>query len=158
MPYLIDGHNLIAQMTDISLDDPDDEARLLSRLRSFCAQKGKKVYVYFDCKAPGAEDPPSTGGLTVRFVKSPRTADDAILAHLRRLGREAHNWTVVSSDREIQQVAKHAGARVLASSDFASLLAPSENIAEDPEKPAPPSSREEVAIWERLFENSEEDI
>ncbi len=157
MPYLIDGHNLIAQIADISLDDPNDEARLLLRLRSFCARTGRKVFVYFDRRAPGAQDPPSAGGLSVHFVKTPRTADDAILAHLRRLGREAHNWTVVSSDREIQQVAKHAGARILTGSDFARLLAPSENVAEESEKPAPPSSKEEVANWERLFRNSERD-
>jgi len=33
MPYLIDGHNLIAQMPGFSLSDPDDEARLVLRLR-----------------------------------------------------------------------------------------------------------------------------
>jgi predicted RNA-binding protein with PIN domain len=157
MPYLIDGHNLIAQMADISLEDPNDEARLLSRLRSFCARTGKKVFVYFDRRAPGAQDPPPAGGLIVHFVRSPRTADDAILAHLRRLGRKAHNWTVVSSDRKIQRAAKRADARILTSSDFASSLAPSENIAEENEKPAPPSSQEEVATWERLFRNSERD-
>ena len=27
MPYLIDGHNLIAQMPGLSLSDPDDEVR-----------------------------------------------------------------------------------------------------------------------------------
>ncbi len=34
MHYLIDGHNLIAQISDISLDDPDDEAKLVLRLEA----------------------------------------------------------------------------------------------------------------------------
>jgi predicted RNA-binding protein with PIN domain len=154
MPYLIDGHNLIAQIADISLDEPNDEARLLTRLRSFCARTGRKVFVYFDRRAPGAQDPPSAGGLTIHFVRSPRTADDAILAHLRRLGREAHNWTVVSSDHEIQQAARRAGSRIQISSDFAKSLTPTETVTEGSEKPTPPSSQDEVAEWERLFRNS----
>ena len=155
MPYLIDGHNLIAHIQDISLDDPDDEARLLSKLRSFCAHTGRKVFVYFDRRAPGIQDPPTAGGVIVHFVTSPRTADDAIRAHLRRLGREARNWTVVSSDREVQLAAKQAGARTQTSADFASSLTSSDQVVEKSEKPAPPYSREELASWERLFRDTE---
>ena len=39
MPFLIDGHNLIGRMPGISLDDPDDEARLVAQLRAFCARE-----------------------------------------------------------------------------------------------------------------------
>ena len=155
MPYLIDGHNLIAHIQDISLDDPDDEARLLSKLRSFCAHTGRKVFVYFDRRAPGIQDPPTAGGVIVHFVTSPRTADDAIRAHLRRLGREARNWTVVSSDREVQLAAKQAGARTQTSADFARSLTSSDQVVEESEKPAPPYSREELASWERLFRDTE---
>ena len=122
MPYLIDGHNLIASLDDIHLDDPDDEARLIDLLRTFCAHTGKELTVYFDQRAPGATNPPTMGGLRARFITPPRTADEAILAHLRRLGREAHNWTVVSSDNLIRSAAIQAGARSLNSHAFAPLL------------------------------------
>jgi S-adenosylhomocysteine hydrolase len=32
MPYMIDGHNLIGKLPDISLDDPNDEALLVQKL------------------------------------------------------------------------------------------------------------------------------
>ena len=37
MPILIDGHNLIAKLPDLRLDDPDDEAKLVARLRAYYA-------------------------------------------------------------------------------------------------------------------------
>ena len=33
--YLIDGHNLIGQLPDLSLTDPDDEAKLVQKLTGF---------------------------------------------------------------------------------------------------------------------------
>src|SRR3990172_5405302 len=109
MPYLIDGHNLIGRITGLSLDDPDDEARLLATLRSFCARQKVKATVYFDGGVPGRTRPPSGSGLTARFIVPPETADDAILNHLSRLGREARNWMVVSSDAAVVGAARRAG-------------------------------------------------
>ena len=42
MPVLIDGHNLIAKLPGIHLDDPDDEERLVERLRRYQARTGKR--------------------------------------------------------------------------------------------------------------------
>jgi hypothetical protein len=36
---LIDGHNLIGQLAAPRLDDPDDEAQLVRRLRSYRADR-----------------------------------------------------------------------------------------------------------------------
>jgi len=78
MPYLIDGHNLITRVPDIRLDDPDDEARLISLLRTFCARTGRGVTVYFDHRAPGSENPPSVGGLSVHFVPTSWTSYSSV--------------------------------------------------------------------------------
>jgi predicted RNA-binding protein with PIN domain len=151
MPYIIDGHNLIAQLHNISLDDPDDEARLIALLRVYCAQTGKKVTVYFDRRSPASNDPPPSGGLHIHFVSTTSTADNAIRSHLRRLGRKAPNWTVVSSDHELQNAAKQAGARVLSSQAFARLLTSNHAAPEADEKPEAPRSENEIALWEDLF-------
>jgi hypothetical protein len=34
--FLIDGHNLIGQLQDLSLDDPYDEAKLTVAIRRYC--------------------------------------------------------------------------------------------------------------------------
>lgn len=153
MPYLIDGHNLIAKMPDISLDDPDDEARLIAKLRTFCARSGKKATVYFDRRAHGSPDPPLKSGLSVHFVSTPRTADEAIRAHLLRLGPEAKNWTVISSDREVQVAAGHAGAKIISSQTFAYQISGISPPSQTVEKPETPVSEEDIEQWEQLFRN-----
>ncbi|HEY69371.1 MAG TPA: NYN domain-containing protein [Anaerolineae bacterium] len=151
MPFLIDGHNLIASLPDIQLRDPDDEARLIERLSEFCAHVGKEATVYFDRSALGLQEPVRLGSVTARFVSEPQTADQAIASHLRYLGGEASNWTVVSSDHAVQRAAKHAGARVLSSREFSHLLQPAPQKTEKSEKPSAPDSEEEIAAWEQFF-------
>jgi predicted RNA-binding protein with PIN domain len=153
MPYIIDGHNLIACMPNIDLDDPDDEIRLIVKLRSYCARTSKRIVVYFDQRTPGFRNPPPVGGLTVQFVTPPTSADEAIQDHLRRLGREAPNWTVVSSDRAVQAAAQQAGAHYLNSRTFARQFLIEMTPSQESEKPDSPLSEEEIAQWEKLFTN-----
>jgi len=150
MPYLIDGHNLIAHLSDLRLSDPDDEAALAQRLLLFCQRTRSHAVVYFDRGQPAGQRPPARGGLSVRFVSPPRTADQAIQAHLARLGRDARNWTVVTSDVELQAAAARFGARTLTSPQFARRLA-----APPPtdEKPEPPRDPGEIASWQARFAN-----
>jgi predicted RNA-binding protein with PIN domain len=111
MPYLIDGHNLIGKM-GISLEDPEDEAKLVLVLRAYCSRHKRKATVYFDRGLRGRQDSPMAAGVTARFVTSPATADAAIGRHLDQLGRQARNWTVVSSDAAVSQAARRSGARL----------------------------------------------
>jgi predicted RNA-binding protein with PIN domain len=152
MPYLIDGHNLIAVTPGITLDDPDDEVRLIILVRTFCARRGKRAILYFDRAAPGTADPPPTGGVVAHFVSHPRTADEAIRDHLVRLGREAKNWEVVSSDREVIDAARLAGARSIDSRTFAKEITFKSLVPEEEsEKPISCPSNDEVAEWEKIF-------
>ena len=48
MPILIDGHNLIGRLPAISLQDPDDEDKLVRLLKSYQARTGKSLTVVFD--------------------------------------------------------------------------------------------------------------
>lgn len=151
MPYIIDGHNLIGAMKGIRLDDPDDEALLVGELRRFCARTRRRVTLYFDRGAPARQTPDDAGGLAIRFVRPPRSADQAISQHLSRLKGAARNWTVVSSDLEVQASARHAGARVLSSHEFARLISKSVSPPTDREKPGADLTEEEIREWQRLF-------
>jgi hypothetical protein len=150
MPYLVDGHNLIPFIPGLRLSDPEDEAELIALLRAFCLRERTRLTVYFDRGLLGAGSLPGGAGVTVRFIRPPRTADDAIAAHLERRGGEARNWTVVSSDREVQRSARSAGARRVGSAAFARRLLPGP-VQMDPEKPEAAGDTEDVRYWERRF-------
>ncbi len=154
MPFLIDGHNLIARTPGLSLDDPDDEARLLSLLRRFCSRRRTSATVYFDAGQPGRPPQATAAGVTARFVRRPDTADAAIGRRLAELGRTAPNWTVVSSDREVLAAARSARARTMASEAFAALLAGPLEQGETAEKPSTPDGEIEIRRWEQIFERA----
>ncbi len=154
MPYIIDGHNLIPNIPGIQLDDLEDEKQLIEILQEFCRLNRKDVTVYFDRAATGHANAKSFGRLTARFVRADITADEAIMRHLKRLGNEARNWTVVSSDHEVQNAAKRSQARILSSQEFADQLksTPSEKTSGDTAK----LSDAEVEDWLTLFNEEEE--
>jgi predicted RNA-binding protein with PIN domain len=154
MPYLIDGHNLIGKIPGLELSELDDEKELIQLLQNYCQQVGKDVEVYFDHSASGHARARVHGKVTARFVRSGETADTAIIRHLKRLGKQAANWTVVSSDREVLAAAKRSHARTVSSEDFArDLLAEgtSNGSIESPE-----ISSEEVDDWLKLFGDQDE--
>jgi predicted RNA-binding protein with PIN domain len=147
---IIDGHNLIPKVPGLSLQAPDDEMRLVELLQRYCAHRNTRAEVYFDRAAAGNAGRRPFGAVTAVFVRSGRTADQAIAARVRQLGKQARNWVVVSSDREVQQAARWAGARVLTSEAFAaelSALNRSQPASEKPEKLTP----DELDEWLRLF-------
>jgi predicted RNA-binding protein with PIN domain len=151
MPYLIDGHNLIGRMRGLPLADPDDEALLVARLRTFCSREQTTVTVYFDGAVVSATRDPARAGVTARFIAPPQTADAAIARHLGRLGREARNWTVVSSDSAVVEASRRRGARVESSDAFARRLETAAARAPFEEKPRPPITPDEIADWEAAF-------
>lgn len=156
MPYIIDGHNLIGKLPGISLSQIDDEEQLIRRLGAFCARSGKKAEVYFDRAAPGHAGRQRSGPLTAVFVQRELTADEAIRRRLKQLGRQAKNWTVVSSDRQVQAEARAAGARVLLSEDFADLL--DTKPSGTAEKCEPSVSDEDLAWWLDQFRDEGTDV
>lgn len=122
MAYLIDGHNLIACLPDISLDDPNDEAQLVNRLKGFAAKAGKKFVVVFDHGLPGGQSSLSTRSVQVVFAAAHhRTADDLIKSRISRT-KDAPNWTLVSADRELANCAHRQRMKHMSSARFAQLL------------------------------------
>jgi len=121
MPYLVDGHNLIPKV-GLRLDSFDDEMELVAILQEFARLHRRQVEVYFDGAPAGQAGTRSLGTVKAHFVRAGTTADTAIARRLKRMGRSAKNWTVVSSDREVKATARSAHAAVLTSEEFARML------------------------------------
>ncbi len=155
---LIDGHNLIGQLADPRLDDPDDEEKLVRRLRAYRARVGEEITVYFD---PGQTYfvPPrrSEAGITIRYAGLGRQADQLIVRAITRHGHP-QDLTVVTSDHAIQEIARSQGCRVLDSAEFAAELAqPARRMrrrGRPRSKPAdvPHLTSQEVQEWLQVFE------
>jgi predicted RNA-binding protein with PIN domain len=153
MPYMIDGHNLIPKIPGLSLGMADDEMRLVQLLQEFCRRQRKQVEVYFDNAPPGLPRARLYGMVQAYFARAGQAADSLIAARLQRLGREARNWIVVSSDHYVQDRARAAKAQVLTAEAFAGLLRQSlQTSPPTAEKESDPSlSPQEVEEWLKMF-------
>jgi predicted RNA-binding protein with PIN domain len=151
MPYLIDGHNLIPKL-GLRLDSVDDEMELVAILQEFCRIERRQVEVFFDGAPAAQAGTRKLGVVTAHFVRLKTTADDAIRGRLKRLGKSAKNWTVVSSDRQVQADARAVHAEVISSDAFAAMLRQARNSAPKP-KSEKTLSPNEVDEWLKLFEN-----
>ncbi len=139
MPYLIDGHNLIAHLPQIDLADPNDEAKLVLLLRSFCARTRKKMVVIFDHGLPGGKSNMSTPSVQVIFATAQKTTADRIIMERIRETRDVKGWVVVSSDEEVLHAAVQAGMKGLRCQKFADVLT------------APPAEDNHPGIREHLM-------
>ena len=152
MPYIVDGHNLIPNVPGLNLQDMEDELQLVELLQEFCRINRKQVDVYFDNAPPGGLEVSKFGRVTARFIRQGVTADQAIKKKLNRLAGEARNWTVVSSDREVQAAARKARAKFIPAEDFAEQLlrdlGGSEPVSNDEGKTLTP---DEIQDWMKLF-------
>jgi predicted RNA-binding protein with PIN domain len=152
MNYIIDGHNLIGKIPGLSLSMPDDEERLIELLNRSSQGSRHKLEVYFDGAPPGEAGRRNYGSLRAHFVPASQTADDAIRRRLRRLGKSATSWVVVTSDHNIQAAAREAHAKVLRAEDFSEMVQTTlqrrVNVFNAEEKPL---SEEEVIEWLAIF-------
>jgi predicted RNA-binding protein with PIN domain len=150
MPYLVDGHNLIPKL-GLRLDSIDDEMELVAILQEFCRRDRRQVDVYFDGAPAPHAGTRKFGAVTAYFVRLGTTADNAIRNRLKTLGRSAKNWTVVSSDRQVQAEASAARAEVISSDSFAAMLRQARDAAPKPSEDRKLSDHE-VDEWMRLFQ------
>lgn len=150
MPYLIDGHNLIPKL-GLRLESMDDEMELVAILQEFMRLGHKQVEVFFD----GAPTPHAgtrrLGTVTAHFVPLGKTADDAIRRRLKRMGKSARNWTVITSDRQVQADARAALAEVVSSESFAGTLRQARDSAPKPTNERK-LSNQEIEDWIKIFE------
>lgn len=147
MPYIVDGHNLIPKL-GLRLDSADDELELIAILQEFCRLERRQVDVYFD----GAPSPQTRkhGSVTAHFVRLGETADNAIRRRLKTMSKSAKNWSVVSSDRQVQAEARTARSEIISSDEFAKTL---KQVMNSPRvnKAERTVSKTEVDEWLDLF-------
>lgn len=157
MAFLIDGHNLIGQLPDLSLTDPDDEAKLVQKLISFSARTGKRCIVVFDSGLPGGKSRLSTGKIEVVFASPGRSADDVMKERIRQ-ARDPGQWVIVSNDRAVSDAARTRRMTALTSAEFAAKLSAAQATAKS--KPRQRDKEEvndvyvsaaEVEAWLKLF-------
>jgi predicted RNA-binding protein with PIN domain len=160
MHYLIDGHNLIAHMADIDLDDPNDEALLVLRLRSWLAGgRKRRATVIFDGGLPGGRSRfHSTNQLNVIFASEGKTADALLIRRIRQVKNPAE-FALISSDQEVIAAARARKMSHHSAEKFAGRLGevgqppggePATTGADEAEEPD--VSQEEVAEWLALFD------
>jgi predicted RNA-binding protein with PIN domain len=154
MPYLIDGHNLIPKL-GLHLDDPNDEMELARILQDFARVRRQQVEVYFDGAPPGQAGMRKLGTVRAHFIRLGQTADSAIRARLTSMGKAAKNWTVISSDREVQSSAKIHQAQFISSEEFVKLLRTALSTSTQTSADEKPMSARELEEWLHLFGGKE---
>ncbi|NJN18363.1 MAG: hypothetical protein HC822_19960 [Oscillochloris sp.] len=158
MPVLVDGHNLIGQMDEISLSDHDDEAQLVMWLRRYATRKrGRRVVVIFDGGVYGHPENLNGYGVEARFARSPSDADHELIKQIRAIKRR-DEWLVVSSDRAVTREAEVRKIPVISAQEFArrlrALREPKAGIRE--KRNDRPLTKAEVEEWMRFFGLEEE--
>jgi predicted RNA-binding protein with PIN domain len=152
MPLLIDGHNLIGRLPDLHLDDPDDEAKLVLRLRAYVARTRKRATVVFDQGLPGGlSHSLSGGGVRVVFAPTGRSADGILRERIRR-AHDPRGLTVVTSDGAVIAAARARGARVIRAEAFAEQLSVPPKLASEDDVRLSPA---EVEAWLSVFEGGD---
>jgi len=128
--------------------------RLVEWLQGYCQKKRRDVEVFFDQAPPGFLPTRKFGRVTAHFVRQGSTADAAIQGRLLRLGKSARNYSVVSSDRQVQAAASQAHAQVIPSDEFAAELVRLNDEGPAGGRPEPDLSKEDLAYWEDVFKGS----
>mgnify|MGYP001603834245 CR=1 FL=1 len=155
MPTLIDGHNLIGQLSHIALDDPDDERKLVQFLNRLCIQTRRGISVFFDAgpanAAHSAAPVRSTHWVRVQFA--PGKADDALVKFLQRQ-HDRVNYLVVTSDAGLAGRIRQLGARVISADQFLQAMAAPLSAAPEPGKdPEVSLAPDQVEEWLTLFDS-----
>jgi predicted RNA-binding protein with PIN domain len=122
MRWLVDGNNVMGARPDGWWRDRDGAmARLVTALQAFADDSGDAVAVVFDGRERDVGQA-AAPGVDVGFAPGARNAaDDAIAARVRDDADPA-TLTVVTSDRELAQRVRAAGAEVAGAGGFRDRL------------------------------------
>src|SRR3712207_4113445 len=116
MRWLVGGMNVVGSRPDGWWRDRRGAMeRLLAELEAFAEASGDEVAVVFD----GGPFPLDGGGrVEVGFAPGGRNAADHAIADWVRAEPDSGSVTVVTSDRELEEAVRGAGADVLGSGAF----------------------------------------
>lgn len=154
MPMLIDGHNLIGKLPDVKLSDPNDEDKLIAKLKQYVQRTGKQVTVVFDPPRESewfawSDDRYELRKLEIVFASMGRKADDVIRERVSR-ARDRQGLIVVTSDAAVANFARQCGVKnVRSSEEFARELQEALSAPTPAEKPT--ISKAELDEWLTVF-------
>lgn len=156
---IVDGHNLIPKIPGLSLSDLDDEIKLIKLLQEYCRLRRVEIECYFDKAPQGHPRIQRFGQVAAKFARPGKTADEEIKERLNRLGRQAKEWTVVSSDASIQTAARAARARFISSAVFSHEIEAVLHSDDPVQKPADEEnmSEEDLKMWLKAFGGDQTD-
>ncbi len=154
---VIDGHNLIGQMVEISLSDPHDEEKLINRLEEYHRERDTPIIVIFD---PGQAPPPAKRlrgkGIKV-FFAPPGSKADTLIINLLKKSPYPKGLTIVSSDREVRRAARARRAKMMTAQRFARMLShPKRLPLTEPTIKEKGLSSSEVREWMAIFEKRDQ--
>jgi predicted RNA-binding protein with PIN domain len=157
--FLVDGHNLIGQMPDIALDDPDDEGKLVDQLHRFVLRYPRhQVTVVFDGGTYGHPHSRDPQRVRTIFAHSPGDADSRLIRILEACSNPAGH-TLVTADRAVRTAANTHAIKTMPPAEFIILLnspAPRRHTHHRPTRPEPKQPRSAVDEWLQIFGVSEE--
>ncbi len=145
---IVDGHNLVPKIPGMSLEDPNDESQLIQLLGEYCRLQRVRAELFFD-KAPAGSTAQARHGLVnVHHIRSRSTADAAIHLFLKKAGKQARDYLVVSSDHQVQADSRALYASVISSEEFSANLVTvfSQSRASSPHSEKYPAA-DEVDYW-----------
>ena len=117
MRWLVDGMNVIGSRPDGWWRDRAAAVRgLIAELEAFAATSGDEVSVVFDGRAPA--DQPEAKAVRVEFAPGGRNAADDRIAERVAADSDPATLRVVTSDRDLAQRVRSAGAEVVGSGGF----------------------------------------
>lgn len=118
MPYIIDGNNVIGSSPDISLTEDNSRSKLLTLVKKFQWRKKNKVIVVFDGEPENfSHEENPTEKIVIKYPIFGESADDEIKKIL-----DSYNYfkdvILVTSDRELKNIARNKGAKTINSIEF----------------------------------------
>lgn len=154
MAYLIDGNNLLGRVAPHALRDRTGRAELVAKLLAFQRVTRSRIHLVFD--GPPGSAPPElaiNAKFTVHFPAEGESADDLITAMIERQ-TDRRRFFVVTSDRDIRELAKRSGLSSVSSDDFAVELKRAlkeRKKQKEMEKRVEAPSPLEVDLWGKVF-------
>lgn len=150
---IIDGYNVIQRAPELR-PGPERTLRqsrekLLSLLAWAVGSQDSRFLVVFDGDEGGNRDD-NSGRVEIRFSRLPEKADDLIRRIVEDQIDRVERLTVVTSDIEVAQHARRAGADIsIADLFLASVLGPVRES--DPSEKPSTLTRKELEEWQQVF-------
>ena len=119
--WLVDGYNLLHACASEASRRKVSRETLLSELAGFAASKAQRMLVVLDGSGDPAEWQAHHSEF-LRVVYSQKVSADAYLERHLFEHRGKANFTVVTNDRAITNIARGGGARVLGTETFLEMI------------------------------------